>query len=219
MADERIILASASPRRRELLAAIYPHFDVVPCPLPEPADKPAARTPEEWAGELAEFKAAAVAALPFAYRRWVLGADTIVACNGQILGKPRNRAEAGKMLEVQARNVGVVWTAIHLQRGGPGGERYQSRVASRVWMRDDAAERAAYLASGDWDGKAGAYGIQNVGDRLVTRLEGSFSNVVGLPLAETVDLLRRAGLPVRAPPPEKWSPHTPAGPETAPPAG
>ena len=76
---------------------------------------------------------------------------------------------------------------------------------TRVWMRDDAAEREAYLQTGDWAGKAGAYGIQNVGDRLVERIEGSFTNVVGLPVELVGRLLATAGYVVHVVPEERFS--------------
>ncbi|MEW6252907.1 MAG: Maf family protein, partial [Planctomycetota bacterium] len=100
-----------------------------------------------------------------------------------------------------------------LRESDPGGARPQrcpdgargqmTRICevdiTRVWMRDDPAEREAYLRSRDWQGKAGAYGIQDVGDRLVARIEGSFSNVVGLPLERVARMLAAAGLPAQRP--------------------
>lgn len=208
MARERIILASASPRRRELLAQIYADFDIVPSPLPEPDAKPAQMSPEQWVERVALFKAVAVAR----GRRnaWVLGADTIVACAGEILGKPRDLADARRMLEMQARVASDVLTGVALVRMAPASQEFTRVATTRVWMRDDAAQRAAYLASGDWEGKAGAYGLQDVGDRLVTRIDGSFSNVVGLPLEMTAALLSAAGLPTRTPP-ENAAGYRPSG--------
>jgi septum formation protein len=180
-----------------LLAEIYPAFDVEPCPLPEPALKSRRVLPRQWAQALAYFKARAVAdRFP---GRWVLGADTIVACDGQVLGKPRDLADARRMLELQARVPSDVITGLALLCGGDSSRRLQRVDTTRVWMRDDPTAREAYLASGDWAGKAGAYGIQNVGDQLVERYEGSFSNVVGLPLEVVAALLRAAGLPVSEP--------------------
>lgn len=189
-----LILASASPRRRELLAAVYPTFVVQPCELAEPQRRSERVLPAQWAQALAYFKARAVAErLPGA---WVLGADTLVSCGGRVLGKPRDLADARDMLELQARQVSEVLTGLCLLRTGPAACRHCGVDRTRVWMRDDPAEREAYLAGGDWRGKAGAYGIQNIGDRLVERIEGSFSNVVGLPLERLAQLLRVAGLPV-----------------------
>ena len=184
-----LILASASPRRRELFAQLNVPFDVVPSPLDEPGDKPADIGAEAWAQALAHFKARAVAdQYP---DHWVLGADTLVSCDGRILGKPRDEGDARAMLELQARTHADVITGLCLLLAGPGPERFTDSDVTRVWMRDDVDEREAYLRSGDWQGKAGAYGIQNCGDRLVDRIEGSFTNVVGLPLELLERMLRR----------------------------
>jgi septum formation protein len=103
------------------------------------------------------------------------------------------------MLELQARQPSDVLTGVCLLRRGGGDQeqRYSQVEQTRVWMHDDPAFREAYLASGDWQAKAGAYGIQNVGDRLVERIAGSFSNVVGLPLEAVTRMLRHVGLPAQ----------------------
>ncbi len=176
-----VILASTSPRRRELLGELIDSFEVRPSPLPEPRARPPAVSPRGWAEALAYYKARAAAEdLP---GRWLLGADTIVLVDGRLLGKPADEQEARAMLIAQAGGPSEVITGIALVRGDT--ERVERCLASdvtRVWMRDDPAERERYLSGGQWRGKAGAYGIQDVGDRLVERIEGSFSNVVGLPL-------------------------------------
>lgn len=193
MNEARIILASASPRRQTLLQELLPQFDVIPCPLDEPALRSQRVTPCAWALALAYFKARAVADLHPG--RWVLGADTIVACSGTILGKPGDGNDARRMLELQARAPSDVITGMCLLRTGhENSQRLSDADVTRVWMRDDAQLRDEYLASGDWAGKAGAYGIQTVGDRLVTRCDGSFSNVVGLPIERLRTLLHRAGI-------------------------
>ena len=197
MDGERIILASASPRRRELLAQIYPAFDVEVCALEEPVPHSEEISPPAWAEALAYYKARCVAERR--PNRWVLGADTIVVCDRRILGKPRDLDDARAMLELQARHVSEVMTGICLVRRGADDRRVTQVDVTRVWMRDDAAQREAYLRSGDWAEKAGAYGIQTVGDRLVARLEGSFSNVVGLPLERLARLLAHVGLAARPP--------------------
>ena len=137
-------------------------------------------SPERWAQGLAYFKARAVA--EHHPDCWVLGADTIVACNGEILGKPADLDDARRMLELQTQHMGRVITGVCLMRVGEATRRFSRAEVTCVWMRDDRRAREAYLRGGDWAGKAGAYGIQNVRDRLVERIEGSFSNVVGLPL-------------------------------------
>jgi septum formation protein len=174
-----MILASASPRRRELLAGLGVRFTVEPPRLAEPRERPSGVRPRAWAEALAYFKARCVAdGRP---RHWVLGADTVVACAGRVLGKPADQAEARGMLELQAREPADVITGVALVRVGAVVERRIASAVTRVWMRDDASEREAYLAGGGWMGKAGAYGIQEAGDRLVESIDGSFSNVVGLP--------------------------------------
>ncbi len=192
--EETLILASASPRRRELLAQVYPHFRVIPATLPEPTRRSPHVPPDQWATALAYFKARSVAQhYPDC---WVLGADTLVVCDGQILGKPRDSDDARRMLDLQARRVSEVLTGLCLLRRVPQQRRFLAVDRTRVWMRDDAPAREDYLRSGDWAGKAGAYGIQDVGDRLVERIEGSFSNVVGLPVELVARMLRQAGLSV-----------------------
>ena len=214
MRSDSLVLASASPRRRELLARIHPEFIVDPCPYPEPLRRSDRTPPGSWAQALAYFKARAVADRH--PERWVLGADTIVACDGQILGKPIDLDDARRMLTLQAGRPSDVITGICLVRRGAHRQRLTHVEVTQVWMRDDVAVREAYLDTGDWEGKAGAYGIQDVGDRLVTRIAGSFSNVVGLPLERTATTLRAAGLSVVAgvvePP---WSPAQDALPDVA----
>jgi septum formation protein len=204
MADERIILASASARRNELLMRIYPAFDVQPCPFREPERRSRRVQPQQWASAVAYFKARSVAERQPG--RWVLGADTLVACDGELLGKPRDRDDARRMLELQTRRVSDVITGVCLVRSGDSPERLGACDVTRVWMRDDPAAREQYLRGSDWDGKAGAYGIQNVGDRLVARIEGSFSNVVGLPLPLVARMLHTIGIPARMPPDDGFVP-------------
>ncbi len=176
-----IVLASASPRRAALLEERVARVEIVPSPLPEPARKPRAVSAAAWAEALAYFKARSVAEV----RRdaWVLGADTVVECGGVLLGKAADAGEARRMLLAQAGRASRVVTGVALVRMGSAGRlRWMAHDATWVWMRDDPAAVDAYVASGDWVGKAGAYGIQDAGDRLVERIEGSFSNVVGLPI-------------------------------------
>jgi len=191
METEKLILASASPRRQALLRDVCAEFDTIPCPLAEPELRSANVPARAWALSLAYFKARAVAEQH--PRRWVLGADTVVECAGEILGKPRELEDARRMLELQAREPSDVITGLCLMRWGNGQRRVAELDVTRVWMRDDPAAREEYLQSGDWEGKAGAYGIQNVGDRLVSRIEGSFSNVVGLPVERLRRILRTIG--------------------------
>jgi septum formation protein len=191
--QEAIILASASPRRRELLARLDVPFSVEPSNLPEPSDRPAHVTPPAWAESLAYFKARSIAE-----RRpgvWVLGADTIVVCGDAVLGKPRDRDHARRMLHQQAGRISAVITGLaFVRRAGADFGRLLDHDVSLVSLRDDPATIETYLASGAWCGKAGAYGIQDVGDQLVDRIEGSFDNIVGLPTERLVALLDTLGL-------------------------
>jgi septum formation protein len=184
--DRLLILASASPRRHELLKTLLPRFTVQPSSLEEPADKPQDVSVTAWAEAIAYFKAAAVAEeWP---DRWVLGADTIVACAGRLLGKPLDEDDARRMLLWQAGRASEVVTGVALLCRGAARRRLLAE-RTRVWMRSDRDGIEAYLRTGDWDGKAGAYGIQTVGDTLIERVEGSFTNVVGLPVERLAELL------------------------------
>jgi septum formation protein len=193
--DDLLILASASPRRRKLLAELGVRFEAHPCPLSELVCRPAGTVPAAWAEALAYFKARAVAERHAG--RWVLGADTVVVCEGELLGKPRDVRDAARMLELQSGRPTAVITGMSLVCRRDEVHRIICHDTTVVWMRDAPEQRRAYLAGGEWCGKAGAYGIQDVGDKLVERVEGSFSNVVGLPLELVRRVLRVAGrLPV-----------------------
>jgi len=194
-ARESLVLASSSPRRAALLAELGLAFEVLACPLPEPAVRPPGVPPRAWAEALAYYKARAVAERRPG--RWVLGADTLVVCGGRLLGKPADLDDARRMLELQAGRPTQVITGVGLVCCADGVRRLIGSEVTTVWMRDAPEERERYLMSGDWWGKAGAYGIQTVGDRLVERVAGSFSNVVGLPAELVQVMLRTVGLAVR----------------------
>lgn len=183
----RLILASASPRRRDLAPKLGWDVVIHPCRIPEPALPPQSVAPRAWAAALAYFKARAVGEAQ--RNQVVLGADTIVAVDHRILGKPADEHEARAMLNIQAGRSSEVITGICLLRIGAAAARLISCDVTRVWMRDDPSERERYLVSGEWAGKAGAYGIQDMGDRLVEKVEGSLTNVVGLPLEKLARLL------------------------------
>ena len=185
MANESIILASASPRRRELLAELGVAFEVIAPRLIEPAQRPDGVSPPAWAEALAYYKTREISKC--CPDRIVLGADTIVVVDAEVLGKPADEADARRMLEMQARKPSAVITGVCLARLRGKAMRRLAHAETWVWMNDDRALRDEYLAGGAWRGKAGAYGIQDVGDRLVRRCQGSRSNVVGLPL----ELVRR----------------------------
>ncbi|MDR5868409.1 Maf family protein [Halomonas koreensis] len=184
-----IRLASASPRRRELLASIDVPVEVWPVDLDE-TPRPG-EAPEAYVRRLAEEKAragAAGSALP------TLGSDTAVVRDDEILGKPRDREHAAAMLRSLAGREHRVLTAVAVT--GPAG--LLSRVVeTRVALRElGEAEIAAYWATGEPADKAGGYAIQGRAAIFVSRIAGSHSAVVGLPLFETAELLARQGVPL-----------------------
>jgi len=190
-----LILASASPRRRELLRTLCPDFRVVPSDLEETL---AAGSPRAAAAGLALDKARAVAAR--VGEGVVLGADTIVVIDGQALGKPAGPDEARAMLRRLRGREHEVITGVAVVDARTGRSE-ATAVVSRVRMAEyGEAEIEAYLATEEPLDKAGAYAIQGRGGALVAGLDGSFSNVVGLPLEETARVLAAFGVPVSAPP-------------------
>lgn len=186
---EPFVLASASPRRQELLARLGLRFRVVPSPVEEP---PVEARPEDGVRRSAVFKARAVAEREPS--SWVLAADTIVVLGGLIFGKPGSREEAARMLRSLSGRSHSVFTAVclmHFRRGF----RYVETVQSRVEFRElSEAEIAAYVRTEEPMDKAGAYGIQGLGGAFVKAVYGSYTNVVGLPLAETVAVLQKYGV-------------------------
>ena len=189
----RLILASASPRRLDLLAqvGIAPHA-VAPAEIDE---SPLARElPRACALRLAEAKAAAVWASP---EDVVLAADTVVAVGRRMLGKPADAAEAAHFLTLLSGRRHRVVTGIAVRRG----DRQWGRAVETAvrFRRLDADEIEAYLASREWEGKAGGYAIQGRAGGFVPWIGGSYSNVVGLPLVETLALLEAAGIEAGAP--------------------
>jgi septum formation protein len=188
-ADAILILASASPRRRDLLAQIGIVPDrVVPAALDESRLKD--ERPEHHAKRLAAEKARAVAAAnPGAF---VLGADTVVGLGRRILPKAEDEATARRCLEsLSGRRHRVIGGVCLI---APDGQTRQRLVTSIVaFNRLTPADIRGYLASGEWHGKAGGYAIQGRAAAFVRFLSGSYSNVVGLPLFETFNLLTGAG--------------------------
>jgi len=189
----RLVLASASPRRRELLAQLGIPFEVVTSDVPEtpaPAERPAA-----FAQRVARDKAAEVARrCPGAL---VLAADTIVAVEGVIFGKPQDRADARRMLEALAGRTHEVLTAVTLRT--PAGDVEELVVGSAVEFRAlTAREIEDYLDGSEPYDKAGAYAVQGEAQRFVVQVRGSYTNVVGLPMDEVRELLRRHRLHVAA---------------------
>ena len=185
-----LVLASASPRRRALLGDAGVAIEVLPADVdetPEPGE-----TPAETAARLARAKACAVAGGLDGPRRLVLGADTIIVLGATLFGKPRDAAHAAELLRQLAGRTHRVITAVAIaESGGPRvwACSVESRVTLRALSRDEI-ER--YVARGESLDKAGGYALQGAGGRLVEHVEGSHSNVVGLPVAETLALLEHA---------------------------
>ncbi|HEY8768500.1 MAG TPA: Maf family protein [Dehalococcoidia bacterium] len=187
----RFVLASASPRRRELLALLGFPFDVRPADIDEDAGR--SRDPQIVARRLARTKAeAARLTEPDAP---IIAADTIVSYESTLLGKPRDAGEARRMLRMLRGQTHDVVTAVALM---PPGRRsiLGRQPLTRVTMRDYTdAEIEATTARGDPFDKAGAYAIQDAALRPVERYEGCYCNVVGLPLWPLAEMLRKAGIP------------------------
>jgi septum formation protein len=186
----RLILGSASPRRLELLATLGVVPDaVLPPDINEDPGK--GEMPRPYCVRLAREKAMAVQA---GADDLVLCADTTVALGRRILGKPRDAGEAAEfLLKLGGRRHQVI-TAVALRRG------------ERIWQKDSVSqvkfkrlsdmELNAYLASNDWQGKAGGYGIQGAAGAFIPWISGSYTGIMGLPVAETASLLAAAGYPV-----------------------
>ena len=191
----RLILASASPRRRELLERLGLPFEVRPSGIEEPlaagvpASTLATTLARAKAADIADrLRAAGEAAL-------VLGADTLVVLDGQPLGKPTSQGDARAMLRALRGRSHEVVTAVVVRAADPAGRELTEAVVSQVLMRDYTDDEiAAYVATGEPDDKAGAYAVQGRGRRLVSRVDGCYTNVVGLPLRTTARLLRAFGL-------------------------
>src|SRR4051794_27849461 len=186
----RLILASASPRRQAILRDAGFDFIIHPANINE-ENFQLGQLPSDVARNLAIAKADAVSALfPDCV---ILGADTIVAFGDRILGKPKDEKDAQRMLELLSGTTQIVITGVAVQRRSTGFLRH-GRVMSAVKMRRlMPIEITRYVASGDWQGKAGGYGIQDH-DPFVTRVSGSHRNIVGLPMTITQQFLAEAGI-------------------------
>ncbi|HVA62157.1 MAG TPA: Maf family protein [Terriglobales bacterium] len=183
IAPPRLVLASASPRRRELLEGAGFAVEVRPAAVDEtPLPGEAAA---DYVLRLARAKARAVEASGL-----VLGADTVVVVDGDLLGKPADDAEAGAMLARLAGREHQVLTGVCLRDPARGREAAQVET-TRVWFAPlSPQEIADYVASGEPRDKAGAYAIQGRAARFIPRIEGSYANVVGLPIATVWELWR-----------------------------
>ena len=186
-----LVLASASPRRQALLAGQGLHFEVIPSALKEPAPEPG-ESPADYAARMARIKGQDIAARH--PDKVVLSADTIVVQGQNILGKPADRSEAMTMLSALSGCWHEVVTGfcVLCERDGLAVCR---TVCTRVHMAQSPTEMiAAYIATGEPMDKAGAYGIQGIGAFLVDEVQGSYTNVVGLPLRAVLNILLENGV-------------------------
>ena len=185
----QIYLASRSPRRQELLRQVGVRFETLPADVPE--QRKPGQSPADYAIEMALTKArATAAAAPHAWP--VLGADTDVVLDDEILGKPRDRADALAMLARLSGRTHEVYSSVAVVQDG----RAETALSvTRVSFGSITPARAgAYWDSGEPADKAGAYAIQGLGAQFVKEIHGSYSGVVGLPLYETLQLLARFGV-------------------------
>ena len=183
----RLILASSSPRRAEILRDAGFAFEVAPADIDE-TPRPSERA-HALVRRLAEAKARAVAARAGS-DAIVLGADTEVVVDGEVFGKPADAADARRMLEKLSGRAHEVITGVALLRTRDGALLEAIESTQVTFATITPQEIEAYVASGEPLGKAGAYAVQGLGGRFVTRIEGCYFNVVGLPLARVYALLR-----------------------------
>ena len=200
---EPLFLASASPRRRQILTRLGLAFIACAAPVDEDAAQAHYRGPIEGLAEwLAKHKAAAALAMPEAADRLVITADTTVLLNDVVLGKPRNQVHARELLLALRGRMHYVVTGVAVSGSVDG--KFQMRSAScitPVLMRAySEAEIAAYIATGDPMDKAGAYGIQHPSFQPTERIDGCYLNVVGLPRCVLVDLLAEFNVYPSVPP-------------------
>jgi septum formation protein len=185
--DSQIVLAFASPRRLELLAQIGLDVRVVPSHIDE--DTLVNESPQDHVIRLSCFKAHKVAGQLSVPGRWFIGSDTIVLKDQTILGKPGDASEANKMLKSLSGRDHLVISgfAVHDRTSG---RTISGAVTTKVFFKKlTSAEIEGYIATGEPFDKAGSYAIQGIGSFMIPRIEGSYSNVVGLPLCEVISAL------------------------------
>jgi septum formation protein len=193
MMEKRLILASASPRRRDLMIEGGYRFEVMAPQVDEPKVSGVDEPPELVAKAIALFKAEDVARLQ-EEPAVVLGADTLVACENDILGKPEDANHARDMLHRLSRTRHRVITGVALIDTGDGRKMVEactSWITMRAMSED---EIESYIAGGEWEGKAGGYAVQETADRFIVKIDGSFTNVVGLPMELIGQMLPMFGL-------------------------
>jgi septum formation protein len=186
----RLILASASPRRAALLREAGVDADVQSADVNE--DVEPGEVPEEYVRRVAEAKGRAISER--APGRHVLAADTAVVVEGVILGKPADADDASRMLRLLSGRAHVVISGVCLMKDGQRVVATEIAVTAVEFAELSPAEIAWYVASGESMDKAGGYGIQGLASRFVTRIAGSYSNVVGLPMAVVYRMCTKAGL-------------------------
>ena len=188
----KFILASSSPRRRELLTSIGLDFEVIPSHVPE--EHQLGEAPEEYVARLSRDKASAIAAKH--PDRWVIAADTTVLQGDELLEKPVNAADAARMLAAIAGRTHIVYTGVTIEH--LNGRYRETRVAeSEVRVLPlSPADIEWYVKTGEPLDKAGAYAVQGIGGMFIDSIHGSYTNVVGLPLALLFQMLRHAGVDI-----------------------
>ncbi|MBQ4521696.1 MAG: septum formation inhibitor Maf [Lachnospiraceae bacterium] len=184
----KIVLASKSPRRSELLHQMGLEFEILPSNLPEQITK---EKPEEIVMELSLQKAREVAEK--CQEALIIGADTIVVCYGEIMGKPKNETEAMAMLEKLSGHQHQVLTGVTLIKNQTEEVTFFEETKVNV-AKLSKEEISAYVATKDCLDKAGAYGIQGEFAKFITGIEGDYNNVVGFPIARTYQELKKMGI-------------------------
>ena len=184
-----IILASKSPRRQQLLRQLGVEFTIQTADIDETMFP--GRKPEDEVARVSALKARAVVCAP---DDLVISADTIVVADDMILGKPKNEADASKMLRLLSGRAHTVMTGLSVRRG----DTVRTEVVqTSVWFRDlTDGEIARYIATGEPMDKAGAYGIQGLAGLFVERLDGDYFSVMGLPICKLGEMLRSFGVTI-----------------------
>ncbi len=182
------ILASASPRRKELLAELIEEFDIIPSLADE--NLVGDFTPEMLVKALAELKAKEVSSRPENKGKMVVGSDTVVAFDGKVLGKPKDEADAFRMLKMLSGKAHAVYTGVCFVRQDEDGYFIDTRAEKTAVYFNDLTDEwiKEYIQGGSPMDKAGAYGIQDGG--LVERIEGSYTNVVGFPMELVKEMMK-----------------------------
>jgi septum formation protein len=186
----RFVLASSSPRRRELLSMIGIDFDIVPSDVPE--EHRAGERANDYVARLSQDKAEAIAL----QRRsdWVIAADTTVLLGDQLLEKPKDPADAARMISLIAGKTHFVYTGVTLQNVDAGYRETRVAETEVAILPLSSQDVQWYVDTGEPLGKAGAYAAQGIGAMFIDSIRGSYTNVVGLPLALLFQMMRNAGI-------------------------